>query len=110
MPLIVTTEVIPDTYTEKGGTNYRASCTVDGEEYEARSKSCPVQALCRVLVAAGVKDLRVNVVSAAFPGIVAVKHRSLHAEAGFTYGESAVMCIRRGKFVDAATRTGGASE
>ncbi len=102
----ITTETIPDTYSEKGSINIRAFCTVRGQEYEAFSRSCSVQALCRVLVAAGVRDQPAEVTSSALPGFVSVRHASIHAEAGFTYGESATMCIRRGKFVDPATRTG----
>lgn len=102
----IITETIPGTHTEKGGISIRAFCTVRGVDYEALSRSCPVQALCRVLVAAGVRDQPAEVTSSALPGFVSMHHASIHAEAGFTYGESAVMCIRRGKFVDAATRTG----
>jgi hypothetical protein len=107
--LTIKTETVPESYTEKGGINFRASTVVKGVEYEAFSRSCAVQALCRVLTEAGVRDQPAEVVSAAFPGFVSVKHASIKAEAGFTYGESAVMGIRRGKFVDAATRTGGAA-
>jgi hypothetical protein len=102
--ITIKTETVPDTYSEKGGCNIRAFCTVRGVDYEAFSRSCPVQALCRALVEAGVRDQPAEVVSSAFPGIVAVKHASIHSEAGYTYGESDKMCIRRGKYVDAAAR------
>lgn len=102
----ISTETIPDTYTPKGGINIRAFCTVKGAEYEAFSRSCPVQALCRVLVDAGIRDQPAEVVSSALPGFVSVRHASIHSEANWTYGESSQMSIRRGKFIDAAARTG----
>jgi hypothetical protein len=101
----IKTEIVPDTYTGRG-CNIRASCVVKGVEYEAFSRSCPVQALCRVLVEAGVKDQSAEVKSDALPGFVSVRHRSIHAEAGYTYGESQQMSLRRAKYIDPATRTG----
>lgn len=102
----INTEVLSGSYTAKGGINIRAFCTVRGVGYEAFSRSCPVQALCRVLVGGGVRDQPAEVVSSALPGFVSVRHASIHSEAGFTYGESSQMSIRRGKYVDPATRTG----
>ncbi len=102
----IQTETLPNTYTEKGGVNIRAFCTVRGVEYEAFSRSCPVQALCRALVEAGVRDQSAEVTSSGLPGVVAVQHASIHAEAGFTYGESSQMSVRRGKFVAREERIG----
>ena len=103
--ITIKTDIVPDTYSEKGGINYRASCTVKDIKSEAFSRSCPVQALCRVLVAARVKDQAAEVVSSGL-NMVTMRHSSIYSEAGWTYGESSIMSVRRGKFVDPATRVG----
>ena len=64
---------------------WRAVATVNGQVYEATSRHGASCALARVLVGAGVEDQPVQVYDKARK---ALKWRSLHEMAGFTYGRN----------------------
>ena len=52
----ITLEPLPGTRGKEKGLRWKASCHVEGVEYEATSRSGAVYALCRVLVAWGLPD------------------------------------------------------
>jgi len=93
------------------GCAYEISCEVDGVEYSARSRSGAPYALARALVAAGVPDQPMTVVSAGLAG--ETRYRSLYRMAGYTVGENASQPLHLRRYVahpGAAALVGSESE
>jgi hypothetical protein len=62
--LVITQTMIPDSRTSKGS-KWSATCTIDGRDYSAESRSGAPHALARVLFEAGIPDQPVTVVTEA---------------------------------------------
>jgi hypothetical protein len=69
------------------GCPWLISCEIDGVTYSAASRSGAPYALARVLVAAGVLDQPMSVVSQGLKGDA--RYKSIHKMAGYTIGENA---------------------
>lgn len=69
------------------GCVYKIDCEVDGTNYSIESRSGAPYALARVLVAAGVPDQPMTVVTTGLAG--EAQYRSIHRMAGYTISESA---------------------
>lgn len=91
----ITLEPIPDTRGKEKGLRWKASCRVEGVEYEAASRSGAVYALCRVLKAARIADAGAEVTHA--DGRVQFRLRSIYDAASRTVKESAKtpVCLER---------------
>jgi hypothetical protein len=85
---VIVARQFPDTTKPHGsrGRAWVAECQVDGKPYQARSKSGAPYALARALVADGVPDQPMSVVSQGLAG--ETRYRSLAEMAGRTVVES----------------------
>jgi hypothetical protein len=86
------------------GCPWIAECEVDGQRYEAASRSGAPLALARVLVAAGVSDQRVRVYSQGIAGCM--RYPSLRRMAGLTARESASQPVHLAPWVPYEGRDG----
>jgi len=83
------------------GCPWVAECQVDGERYTVESRTGAPYALARILVAAGIPDDGMVVVSEGLKG--ETRYRSFHKMAGYTIKED-VTGIRLGRFEEFGVR------
>jgi hypothetical protein len=96
--------VIPSSQTPNDTHKFHAECEIDGRKFVAESRRGAVCKLARILVAEGIPDDRVNVFSISSTnseGMLSMSYASFVRHlAPFSYGESAKMTLRQGKFFD----------
>jgi hypothetical protein len=100
--LRVTMREEPDTATPDNSPSFVAEIELDGHLYEARSRRGASCVLARKLKEAGIEDQPMSVCSE--NGVELFRWPSFHKAAEFTYGESAQMVLRQGKYVDVSKR------
>ena len=79
---------------------WTAEATVAGQRYTARARYGVAGALARVLVAAGLPDAPLHVLSNLDPNRVALRYAAFHAEARMTIKEGPTTPISRGRWLD----------
>jgi hypothetical protein len=93
---------IEDSRTPGEACKWLATATVDGAPYEARSRYGAPHELARQLVAAGIEDQPVQVITGGLAG--QMTYRSLHKMAGRTLEENRTTPLREAGWVDPAVR------
>src|ERR1700722_11311837 len=98
----VTMKEEPGTTTPDNSHMFVAETEINGHLYAARSRRGASCSLARKLVEAGIADQPMSVCSE--DGSEMFRWRSFHKAAENTYGESAKMPLRMGKYVDISAR------
>jgi hypothetical protein len=91
--IIVHCRPLPETRTQNSACAWLAECEIDGRQFEAKSRHGAPNALARELVAAGIPDQPISIHYEGLAG--AVRYRSFHAAAAWTFAESQSTPLRR---------------
>lgn len=94
---------VPGTTTSENSHIFLAETEVDGQHYEGTSRRGASFVLARKLKEAGIPDQPLSVW---IDGIEVFRWGSFYEAAENTFGESAKMPLRMGKYVDISTRIG----